>query len=350
VSYLWVVNSEGGTITGSGDAGLTLTLTGVRDYATQFADRPVRHAYVLSTTDFADRWEQWFSPVTPNAVLSFTEPGSPMPASIVLEVTDPVYDKAARTLVFDAARLHREPDPHPDAVEAIALPNVPTPATFISGALFIDSAGDETPPGAAALESAATTSEAPTSESATALPDISGSTGPEQPLAAAAPAHYLIGDTGPGGGIVFYDAGSVQPWGRYLEAAPNTWNGGRADPARPWCDTIELIDGTFGTAIGTGKTNTDNMVAGGACTLGAANSVRGYASPGAPKGSWFLPSKDELNQLYLQRTVVGGFAGVDYWSSSQDSAIGAWAQDLGTGRPDAVLREREDWVRPVRAF
>ena len=32
-----------------------------------------------------------------------------------------------------------------------------------------------------------------------------------------------IGDTGPGGGVVFYDAGQPQPWGRYLEAAPAGW-------------------------------------------------------------------------------------------------------------------------------
>jgi len=29
---------------------------------------------------------------------------------------------------------------------------------------------------------------------------------------------------GPGGGVIFYDAGSVQSWGRFLEAAPWKWN------------------------------------------------------------------------------------------------------------------------------
>ena len=31
---------------------------------------------------------------------------------------------------------------------------------------------------------------------------------------------------------------------------------------------------------------------------------------------WYLPNKDELNLLYNQKNVVGGFANHDYWSSS----------------------------------
>ena len=33
-----------------------------------------------------------------------------------------------------------------------------------------------------------------------------------------------MGTKGQGGGIVFYDAGSSQSWGRYLEAAPAGWS------------------------------------------------------------------------------------------------------------------------------
>lgn len=86
-----------------------------------------------------------------------------------------------------------------------------------------------------------------------------------------------VGDTGPGGGIVFYDAGSVQPWGRYLEAAPTGWSGKAADPTVPWCsNTTSLVPGALGTDIGTGAANTDNMLA--VCSSGAANLARGYSS------------------------------------------------------------------------
>ena len=66
---------------------------------------------------------------------------------------------------------------------------------------------------------------------------------------------YLVGDTGPGGGIVFYDAGSVQPWGRYLEAGPQL-------APTDWCgDDWELdVAGTKET-IGAGAANTELIAA-----------------------------------------------------------------------------------------
>lgn len=149
-SYLFVVSGEAGTIDGvgqdTGDEVLTLTLAGVNDHATQFADRPIRTAYVLSTADLVDRWNGWFADAAPNAVLSFTEPGDPLPHNIVVELANPAYDKSARTLTFTAKHLHRAPDLSPDAKEQIELPQRQAPAAFTAGTLFIDSVSDETAP------------------------------------------------------------------------------------------------------------------------------------------------------------------------------------------------------------
>tara|TARA_R110000868_G_scaffold187920_2_gene430687 strand:- start:430 stop:1071 length:642 start_codon:yes stop_codon:yes gene_type:complete len=45
---------------------------------------------------------------------------------------------------------------------------------------------------------------------------------------------FSIGDAGPGGGVVFYDAGSQQTWGRYIEAVDG------------WYRCFEAIDETSG--------------------------------------------------------------------------------------------------------
>ncbi len=156
----------------------------------------------------------------------------------------------------------------------------------------------------------------------------------------------VVGDTGPGGGKVFYVNEANATGSRYLEAAPNTWSGGSVDPNFKWCSPQdELITGTFGTAIGTGEANTDLMFAG--CSSGAANSVRGYTGGGV---SWFLPSLDELNQLYLEKDVVGGFGAGPYWSSSQYSAVFAWSRPFDGGGQAHDGKGIAFPVRPVRAF
>lgn len=38
----------------------------------------------------------------------------------------------------------------------------------------------------------------------------------------------------------------------------------------------------------------------------------------------FFSSRDELNQLFVNRSVIGGFKTDYYWSSSEDSADHAW--------------------------
>ena len=167
-----------------------------------------------------------------------------------------------------------------------------------------------------------------------------------------------VGNTGPGGGIVFYDAGSQQSWGRYLEFAPLGWFGGTSDPKASWCDSSV----TFKTQveIGTGKTNTDLML--GSCNSGAAVMARAYKASG--KDDWSLPSKDELTMLckYWQGQEtnyqggcgglrpLGGFDLDPYWSSTKYADGMAYAQLIGYSNPFGNSNERTWHVRPVRAF
>jgi len=69
---------------------------------------------------------------------------------------------------------------------------------------------------------------------------------------------------------------------------------------------------------------------------------------------WYLPSKDELAQLYRNGVVVGGFAGSTggYWSSSEGSTGLAWEQPLYGVKP-VPSQVHKSWafsVRAVRAF
>jgi len=116
------------------------------------------------------------------------------------------------------------------------------------------------------------------------------------------------------------------------------------------------VPGALGTAIGTGAANTDAIVAqNGAGTSYAAGLARAYIGGGY--ADWYLPGKDELHQLYLNRVATGGFHTASggwpyYWSSSQGAvnAFIAWYQRFDddfqiNSNKTATLR-----VRAVRAF
>jgi hypothetical protein len=67
-------------------------------------------------------------------------------------------------------------------------------------------------------------------------------------------------------------------------------------------------------------------------------------------GDWYLPSKVELNLLYQQKSVVGGFANSYYWSSSENRSNFAWYQHFGIGDQDGDAKDITLPVRAVRAF
>ena len=156
-----------------------------------------------------------------------------------------------------------------------------------------------------------------------------------------------IGDRGPGGGIVFYAAGSKKPWGRYLEAARPRWAGSAKDPRVAWCTVTDaVIAGAASPRIGAGAANTTALVA--ACASGAANTARAYKGGG--KSDWYLPAKDELNAMYKKRKVIGGLSLDNYWSSTDVDAGGASTQYFPNGNQGNGNKASALYVRPIRAF
>ncbi|MEI6577670.1 MAG: hypothetical protein WCO63_15955 [Bacteroidota bacterium] len=64
---------------------------------------------------------------------------------------------------------------------------------------------------------------------------------------------------------------------------------------------------------------------------------------------WFLPSKDELNQLYLQKSIIGDFTVSIYWSSSEYNNNYSYGQRFLAPNPGGVYLESKDYPRAVRA-
>jgi len=156
---------------------------------------------------------------------------------------------------------------------------------------------------------------------------------------------YKIGERGPAGGWIFYDKGNYFDGWRYLEAAPVD-----QCTSAPWGCSKKSIPGSNGTGIGTGKSNTkaifDSCIEANIAVVFCTN------YHGGGKSDWFLPSKDELNFMYinLHKAGVGGFANVVFMSSSEFTAYGAWIQDFYSGRQFSSIKDLTYRVRAVRAF
>ena len=171
----------------------------------------------------------------------------------------------------------------------------------------------------------------------------------------------MPGNTGPGGGIIFYhdpagfNCGSgFTPTGsptgglcHYLEAAPFT----NVRELMAWSGNFHAAIGTTGTAIGTGYKNTLAMYAqaSGTTPNRAVTFVLAYRGPTSSLTDWYLPSKDEMVLVEAQQAIVGRSLAAVYWTSSEYDANNAWYQSYGIG-PLHGLKSLLPGVRPIRAF
>ena len=90
----------------------------------------------------------------------------------------------------------------------------------------------------------------------------------------------------------------------------------------PWGCYGTLLSGADGTAIGTGNQNTIDIM-NGCSEAGIAARICGDLVLGG-YSDWYLPSKDELHQLYINRVAIGGPNDGYYWSSTENGGNNAW--------------------------
>ena len=148
------------------------------------------------------------------------------------------------------------------------------------------------------------------------------------------------------GGIVFWLDGN----GGGLIAAPEDEATGIFNYEHQWTDNPNLFSGSIDrTGIGTGYQNTLDIIA----VAEPSNSWTAAwiaARPGF-YNDWFLPSKDELNEMYLNKDAIGGFANTNYWSSTEVDNDFAWVQFFTSGGgQDGIIKYGINNVRAVRAF
>lgn len=102
-----------------------------------------------------------------------------------------------------------------------------------------------------------------------------------------------------------------------------------------WHNGSGISTGATSAALGSGFANTNTIITGqGASTGGytyAAALARNYTSGGFT--DWYLPSQNELNQLFLNRVAIGGFTNAYnyFWASTEVDASNAKLQNFLSG-------------------
>ena len=156
--------------------------------------------------------------------------------------------------------------------------------------------------------------------------------------------NFTIGQSYQGGIIAYIDASGLHG----LIAAPSDQGATEWGCSNSGISGATEISGADGTAIYTGAQNTIDIING--CNeVGIAARLCGDLVLGG-YSDWYLPSKDELNKLYLNRVAIGGFVQSDYWSSSEYDVIFVWLMSFGNNYMHFVDKNSSAYVRAVRSF
>jgi hypothetical protein len=274
-TWLFSQNAEAGEIRTTASGSLELVLRNFSPTLTAFTDRPNREVRIRTATWLVESWPDLFAGDPPNAALVEREPQGAT-RSVVVTLQQPQIVNGE--LRFEITVIDAEPSSNLARI-AGAVHSDPV-RTFAAASLFID--------------------------------DVA--------LTCALGGTCVVGDKGPGGGVVFYvssntfSASSACGSGcKYLEAAPTDLTDA------PWAGAISAANGYSNNSV------TD----------------------------WYLPSKDELNEVYAKRKTIGGFRGGLYWSSTEIISGFAWSQNFGDGKQygtNGIETDDLGGVRPIRAF
>lgn len=152
--------------------------------------------------------------------------------------------------------------------------------------------------------------------------------------------------------VIVYKANSEQSWGQYILCEkhdlhyyqPELGTGGVDEfyAGKIWGGTSADDTEANGTAIGTGKDNTDYLISKYTTFSYLWYHVNKHRTLTGKQ--WHVPSKDELEILGENSDLIGEIPASpndNYWSSSERSTVEAWTRHLGADFEDFTQKNDE---------
>ena len=144
-----------------------------------------------------------------------------------------------------------------------------------------------------------------------------------------------------GGGVIFYVDGTGHHG--LISATSDQSTSGE------WGCFGTYVVGAGGHAIGDGQPNTTAIVTDGCASVNSAAKICDNLVLGG-YSDWFLPSVNEIIQMYIYKTQIGGFSGNYYWTSSEEDFYYAHYIRFSDGYETIQGKDNLHSVRACRAF